>query len=239
MVSRALRNLITSVPQVFDSHDLPPPENKLRWKKEIVNPTVHAITKSWTREHIATWGRVAEYSYIATELKFDRPAHRHFPAYLTTEGLKKSEKRNIALFRIQATQFVATHAGFRDTDLYGKKLHFRRRCCIWSACREGNELVVDDTEHVLLHCPLHTPEREKMLRQVKGALLEIGLTLNDLGPDRNVVRLLLGSPPRIAVGPISTSATAYRDILRASANFIRTVYKSRWVYGHKYTGPTP
>ena len=46
-------------------------------------------------------GRVAEYSYIATELKFDRPAHRHFPAYLTTEGLKKSEKRNIALFRIR------------------------------------------------------------------------------------------------------------------------------------------
>ena len=75
-----------------------------------MNATAHALITAWTREHIAKWGRVAEYSHIATELDQDRPAYRHFPTYLTTAGLKKSERRNIALFRIQAAQYVAAHA---------------------------------------------------------------------------------------------------------------------------------
>ena len=62
---------------------------------------------------------------------------------------------------------------------------------------------------------------------------QIGLTLDDMGSEINVVRLLLGSPPRIALGPIGTSATAYRDVLRATAEFIRSVYDSRWIRGHK------
>ena len=72
------------------------------WYLVFLNATAHALITAWTRVHIAKWGRVAEYSYIATELDQDRPAYRHFPAYLTIEGLKKSERRDIALFRIQA-----------------------------------------------------------------------------------------------------------------------------------------
>ena len=177
------------------------------------------------------WGRVAEYSHIATELDQDRPAYRHFPPYLTTAGLKKSERRNIALFRIQATQYVAAHAGFRDTELYGERQNYQRRCCIWTACKSRR--VADDTTHVLLHCPLHAAPRERMLQRVRASLLQIGLTLDDMGSEINVVRLLLGSPPRIALGPIGTSATAYRDVLRATAEFIRSVYDSRWIRGHK------
>ena len=133
-----------SLPHVIDRNNLPPPDNKLRWKKEVVNPAAHAETTAWTREHIRKWGRVAEYSYIATELSQDRPAYKQFPVYLTTPGLKKSERRNIALFRIHATQYVATHAGFRDTQLYGTRKNFHRRYCIWSACTARP--VVDNAE---------------------------------------------------------------------------------------------
>ena len=230
-VNKALHRVTRSVPQIIRPHDLPPPHKKLRWKKEIVNATAHALITAWTREHIAKWGRVAEYSHIATELDQDRPAYRHFPTYLTTAGLKKSERRNIALFRIQATQYVAAHAGFRDTELYGERQNYQRRCCIWTACKSRR--VADDTTHVLLHCPLHAAPRERMLQRVRAALLQIGLTLDDMGSEINVVRLLLGSPPRIALGPIGTSATAYRDVLRATAEFIRSVYDSRWIRGHK------
>ena len=225
-VNKALHRVTRSVPQIIRPHDLPPPHKKLRWKKEIVNATAHALITAWTREHIAKWGRVAEYSHIATELDQDRPAYRHFPTYLTTAGLKKSERRNIALFRIQATQYVAAHAGFRDTELYGERQSYQRRCCIWTACKSRR--VADDTTHVLLHCPLHAAPRERMLQRVRASLLQIGLTLDDMGSEINVVRLLLGSPPRIALGPIGTSATAYRDILRASAKFIRSVHATRW-----------
>ena len=93
--------------------------------------------------------------------------------------------------------------------------------------------MADDTTHVLLHCPLHAAPRERMLQRVRASLLQIGLTLDDMGSEINVVRLLLGSPPRIALGPIGTSATAYRDVLRATAEFIRSVYDSRWIRGHK------
>ena len=230
-VNRALSRVIRSLPHVIDRHSLPPPENKLRWKKEIINPAAHAETTAWTREHIKKWGRVAEYSYIATELSQDQPAYRQFPTYLTTLGLKKSERRNIALFRIQATQYVATHASFRDTQLYGKQQHYQRRYCIWKDCEA--RCLVDDTAHVLLHCPLHRAEREKMLARVKTALLAVGLTMDIVPTDTMRVQLLLGSPPEITRSALACSPTAYRDILRASAAFIRAVYGARWARGHK------
>ena len=162
-VNKALHRVIRSVPQIIRPHDLPPPHKKLRWKKEIVNATAHALITAWTREHIAQ--------------------------------------------------------------------NYQRRCCIWTACKSRR--VADDTTHVLLHCPLHAAPRERMLQRVRASLLQIGLTLDDMGSEINVVRLLLGSPPRIALGPIGTSATAYRDVLRATAEFIRSVYDSRWIRGHK------
>ena len=169
-VNRALRRAVASVPGVINPNDLPPAENKLRWKKEIVNRAAFAATAEWTRSKIAQWGRAAEYSYIATELKEDGPAYHQLPVYLAIDGLSKSERRNIAVFRIQATQYVATHAGFRDTELYGKRQNYHRRYCIWSEC----DHAIDDTAHVLLHCPLHKHARRRLLSAVNAALLPLG-----------------------------------------------------------------
>ena len=231
-VNKALQRVVRSLPHVIDRHNLPPPDNKLRWKKEVINPAAHAETTAWTREHIRKWGRVAEYSYIATELSQDRPAYRQFPTYLTTPGLKKSERRNIALFRIHATQYVATHAGFRDTQLYGTRKNFHRRYCIWSACTARP--VVDNAEHVLLHCPLHRAARERLFNRVRAILLTVGLTMDFIPTDAQRVRFLLGSPPEITRSALAESPTAYRDVLRASAAFLREVYDARWIRGHKH-----
>ena len=198
----------------------------MRWKKDIVNRAAYAITAEWTREKIASWGRTAEYSYIATELREDRPAYRQLPLYLTTDGLTKSGRRNIAIFRIQAAQYVATHAAYRDTELYGKRAHYQRRYCIWSACDHR----LDDTEHVLLHCPLHQKARGRLLSAVNAALLPLGFHLDELGSDWQKCRFLLGSPPALAVSALAGSTTAYRDILRATAEFLRAVYTTRWVH---------
>ena len=48
------------------------------------------------------------------------------------------------------------------------------------------------------------------------------------------VRFLLGSPPETTHSALAESPSAYRDVLRASAAFIRAVYDARWVRGHKH-----
>ena len=138
----------------------------------------------------------------------------------------KSERRNIAVFRLQATHYVATHVGYRDTEVYGTRTHYLHRHCVWPACTGK----LDDTAHVLLHCPLHTRARARLMSLVADALLPTGATLSDLGADLDVCRLLLGSPPAHVAGFLATSPTAYRDILRASAAFLRNVYITRWVH---------
>ena len=160
------------------------------------------------------------------------PAYKQLPLYLTTPGLKKSERRNIALFRIQATQYVATHAGFRDTEIYGKAAHYQRRYCIWDDCTSPR--LLDDSIHVLLHCPLHARERVLMLEKTKSVLTAVGLHLDDIPADIDRVRFLLGSPPAITLEALGRSTTAYRDVLRASAAYLRAVYDTRWVRGHKH-----
>ena len=199
-----------------------------------MNRAAHAELTAWTNEKIATRGRTAEYSYIATELRQDGPAYKQIPLYLTTLGLSKSERRNIAMFRIQGTSYVATHARFRDTDLYGGQTHYQNSHCIWPACcRHGNQ-VLDDTTHVMLHCPLHDEARTHLLDRVRVALFPHGVAFSDLGSDIEKVRFLLGSPPRLVANALSDSTTAYRDVLRASAEFIRAVYNARWVRGHQH-----
>ena len=176
---------------------------------------------------------MAEYSHIATELKDDKPAYRQFPPYLTTLGLSKSERRNIAQFRIQGTAFVATHAQHRTTDLFGGKVHYQCRHCIWSGCRQHGARVLDDTAHVMLRCPLHNRARQALLGRVSTALFPHGASLQIMGSDIEIVRFLLGSPPMLVANMISESTTAYRDVLRASAAFIKAVYADRWVNGHQ------
>ena len=107
------------------------------------------------------------------------------------------------------------------------RTHYLHRHCVWPACTGK----LDDTAHVLLlHCPLHTRARARLMTLVADALLPTGATLRDLGADLDVCRLLLGSPPAHAAGFLAASPTAYRDILRASAAFLREVYITRWVH---------
>ena len=74
-------------------------------------------------------------------------------------GLKRSERRNIAIFRIQCAGFVATHAGAWQTDLYGQRRKYYHRYCIWEGCCDTDthkrKPALDDAAHVLLKCPLH------------------------------------------------------------------------------------
>ena len=59
--------------------------------------------------------------------------------------------------------------------------------------------------------------------------------LGSLGcADIDRVRFLLGSPPAITLEALGRSTTAYRDVLRASAAYLRAVYDTRWVRGHKH-----
>ena len=123
------------------------------------------------------------------------------------------------MFRIQATQYVATHAGFRDTELYGKRQNYHRRYCIWSEC----DHAIDDTAHVLLHCPLHKHARRRLLSAANAALHPLGTSLHELGSDLQISRFLLGSPPVFMANVLAESTTAYRDVLRATATFLRAV----------------
>ena len=108
-------------------------------------------------------------------------------------------------------QYVATHAGFRDTEIYGRAAHYQRRYCIWDDC--ASPRVLDDSIHVLLHCPLHAHERALMLERVKSVLTAVGLHLDDIPADIDRVRFLLGSPPAITLEALGRSTTAYRDVL--------------------------
>ena len=51
--------------------------------------------------------------------------------------------------------------------------------------------------------------------------------LSERPTDAQWVRFLLGSPPEITHSALAESPTAYRDVLRASAVFLRAVYDAR------------
>ena len=65
-------------------------------------------------------------------------------------------------------------------------------------------------------------------------MLTVGLTMDFIPTDAQRVRFLLGSPPEITRSALAESPTAYRDVLRASAAFLREVYDARWIRGHKH-----
>ena len=78
-----------------------------------------------------------------------------------------------------------------------------------------------------------------MLLKVRQALAQANLTLDDVGPPTLLVQLLLGSVPPTRARSIAAqlgehNSPALRDTLRASANFIKDVYDTRWTYGHKF-----
>ena len=103
---------------------------------------------------------------------------------------------------------MATHAGFRDTQLYGAHKHYHRRYCIWNACTAYP--VIDNAEHVLLYCPLHRAARERLFSQMRAIPLNVGLTMDIIPSGTQRVRFLLGSPPETTHSALAESPSAYR-----------------------------
>ena len=58
--------------------------------------------------------------------------------------------------------------------------------------------------------------------------------VDDVGPPTLLVQLLLGSIPPTVAAQLGGNSLALRDVLRASACFIKDVYATRWTYGHKF-----
>ena len=167
---------------------------------------------------------------IVTLLRSYTKTDRHTASSRFTSLPTASQKADAATLRYSAfkqlnmwphTRPIATQSctGSAPTTSVGTAL-------IWSACDHR----LDDTEHVLLHCPLHQKARRRLLSAVNAALLPLGFHFDELGSDWQKCRFLLGSPPALAVSALAGSTTAYRDILRATAEFLRAVYTTRWVH---------
>ena len=77
-------------------------------------------------------------------------------------------------------------------------------------------------------------DRATMLLKVRQALAQANLTVDDVGPPTLLVQLLLGSVPPTVAAQLGGNSLALRDVLRASACFIKDVYATRWTYGHKF-----
>ena len=83
--------------------------------------------------------------------------------------------------RVQSNAFLATHAGYRETELYGpEQPDYRKRGCIWPPCTHDHTRVPDDAAHVLFDCPHFAPQRRQYLAPVNAILASIGFSLDDL-----------------------------------------------------------
>ena len=146
----------------------------------------------------------------------------------------KSERRNIAIFRMQSANYIHAHAGFKPSPLFNHpQLPFARRGCISRHCRDRTDGLgnapIDSTTHVLVCCPAHAEARADLMRAVDSALASCGLTReHDIATTNRLVSLLLGSPHPHVHGRLLGHPTAYRDILRATARFIKSVHAVRW-----------
>ena len=130
--------------------------------------------------------------------------------------------------------YVHSHAGYRPSPLFSHHgLMYEKRGCISAHCRynlnASGEAVIDSTAHVVLECPAHGEARKELMQQVDAALMRCGLTRqDDISTPQRLVCLLLGSPPAHVSAQLQRDPTAYRDILRATARYIRSVYTTRW-----------
>ena len=135
----------------------------------------------------------------------------------------------------QANYYIHSHAGYRPSPLCFPHtgLMYEKRGCISTHCRynlsPSGEAPIDSTAHVILDCPAHAGARAALMQSVDAALLRCGLTREgDIRIPQRLLGLLLGSPPEYVSARLQLDATAYRDILRATARFIRDVYTTRW-----------
>ena len=133
--------------------------------------------------------------------------------------------------RTQCAAYIAAHAQHRDTKAFGNNEMYLHRYCQCQSCA-GSRLL-DDAAHVMLRCRAHVTERKIMENIVDRELREIAAsnpthrakTLAAFGTDTMKLRLLLGSPPQHLRG----SDARYGRILAASASFIATVHRKRWL----------
>ena len=94
---------------------------------------------------------------------------------------------------------------------------------------ENENAPIDSTSHVLLDSPAHAEARVELLASLDAVLARCGLSReNDVASRKRLVCLLLGSPPEHIQHRLFLYPTAYRDILRATARFIKSVYATRW-----------
>ena len=136
--------------------------------------------------------------------------------------------------RVQAAAYVAAHAQHRsDSKLFDAAVPYHQRYCVQPACKRRR--LTDSTAHVMLHCPAHAAPRRDMAVSVDAAMvaaagpghnpLLAAASLAALGNDALRLQVLLGSPPPGSISPVSSG---YTTVLKASADFIRTIYNTRW-----------
>ena len=133
----------------------------------------------WTRTQRLHGGRVDAYASVARELNPHGGVYGHFAQYLLCPQLPRMARLSIAAMRLQCNAFVCTHAGYRESELYGMDKPYRERKCIWPPCAAERHL--DDALHVLLQCPHFAAHRPTYLQRVNVALGSIGHSLADLG----------------------------------------------------------
>ena len=67
-----------------------------------------------------------------------------------------------------------------------------------------------------------------MMRDVDVALQRCGIARTDIHTRQRLICFLLGSPPADLRVRLQIDGTTYRDVLRATARFIHSVYATRW-----------
>ena len=76
----------------------------------------------------------------------------------------------------------------------------------------------------------HAEARAALMQAIDSALAACGLTRDhDVTTRTRLICLLLGSPPPHTHERLFGHPTAYRDILRATARFIKSVHATRWL----------
>ena len=237
-VHTALHRLITSYPRLqLGPNSLPPPTDRIGWK-HLTNDITRAETTEWTRSQILRGGldglpgRMNAYADIARELTAHSGVYGHFAEYLRMRDLDGSCRRVIAAMRLQCNSFVATHAQFRDSALYGPTgAPFRRRCCIWIHCTDSGP--VDDAIHVFFECPHMAQHRAALLADVNALLAAIGFQLTDFGSRRRQLSFLLGLLVTPVLSINDDHPGVYAGVLRCTAAFLRALHTRRWRYRHR------
>ena len=229
----AIKRLVNAYPVLQDRARLPPPSDRIQWK-HLTNDIARTEMRAWTRQQRTRAGRVEAYAQIARELNPHGGVYGQFAQYLLTPGLTRQTRLSIAAMRVQSNAFLATHAGYRETELYGpEQPDYRKRGCIWPPCTHGQKRVPDDAAHVLLDCPHFAAQRRQYLARVNAILASIGFSLDDLQTRARQTSFLLGSLLLPLLQIEEDHPGTYAEVLSETGAFLRHVYSYRWKHRHQ------